>query len=158
VIAKETKRRTDQIHRETSEVIVDGGPLAAVAGGVQAVNETLAIHAAWTEERLEAAEERLGGLELGQAAIREDIAGLTTRVGNLEVGFVGMRADMVRMEERIRGDMATMETRLRGDMATMETRIRSDFDKLAVRIDKVISFAVKDEPRLDEVERETEKE
>lgn len=132
VIAKEMKRRTDKVHKEMSEVIVNGGPVSAVAKGVQAVNETLAHHAAWTEERFEQVEERLGGLELGQQAILEAIGGLTIRVGNLETAHVAMHAEMGRMEARLSGKI----------------------DGLALRIDKVISFVIKDELKLAEILKE----
>lgn len=108
------------------------------------VNETLAHHAAWTDERFEGVEERLGGLYLGQQHVREDLAGLSmkmdgmsSRVGNLEFAFVGVRADMVRMETRIRGDVGQARSEIRGDI-----------DLLAVRLDKVLSCAVKDELKL----------
>lgn len=136
VVAKEVKRRTDKVHHDMSEVIVNGGPLVAVARGVQAVNETLATHAAWTEERFDMVEERLGGLELGQQAIREDIAGVTVRLGNLETANVGMRAEMARMETRLQGSI----------------------DRLAVRMDQVISVAIKDELRLKLALAESEQE
>ena len=140
MIAKEMKRRTDTVHRNMSEVIVNGGPLSAVAKGVQDVNETLAHHAAWTEERFEMVEDRLGSLDLGQQHIREDLAGLTVRVGSLETAFVGMRADMVRMETRIRDDIDEMQSQIHGDIS-----------QLAVRVDKVLAFAIKDELKLAEI-------
>lgn len=108
------------------------------------VNETLAHHAAWTDERFEGVEERLGGLGLGQQHVREDLAGLSlkmdgmsSRVGNLEFAFVGVRADMVRMETRIRGDVGQARSEIRGDI-----------DLLAVRLDRVLLIAEKDESRL----------
>jgi hypothetical protein len=126
VIAKESERRTDKVPMEMS------------------VNETLAHHAAWTDERFEGVEERLGGLHLGQQHVREDLAGLSlkmdgmsSRVGNLEFAFVGVRADMVRMETRIRGDVGQARSEIRGDI-----------DLLAVRLDRVLSCAVKDELKL----------
>jgi hypothetical protein len=160
VTAREAKRRIDKVREEMSEVIVNGGPLTAVAQGVQDVNETIAHHAAWTEERFDKVEERLGGLELGQMEIREDISrldtkvdrlcdrvdGLATRMGNLEIASVGMRAEMVRMEQRL-------ETR----MDRMRDEIRGDIDKLAVRMDKVIAFAVRDGLKLDEVSTQADK-
>jgi hypothetical protein len=133
VIAKEVKRRTDRVPMEMSEVTV-----------LQGLNEILAHHAAWTDERFEGVEERLGGLGLGQQHVREDIAGMSTktdgisiRVGNLEFAFVGMRADMVRMETRIRGDLGQARSEIRGDI-----------DLLAVRLDKVLEFAARDELKL----------
>lgn len=114
---------------------------------LQGVNETLAHHAAWTDERFEGLEERLGGLSLDQQRVHDEFSGFSTkmdglsiRVGNLEFAFVGMRADMVRMETRIRGDVG---------QARME--IRGDIDLLAVRVDKVLAFAVKDELKLAEI-------
>jgi hypothetical protein len=137
------KRRTDKVHRDMSEVIVNEGPLSAVAKGVQDVNETLAHHAAWTEERFERVEDRLGGLELGQQAIVESVDGLSMRVGNLEVAFVGMRADMVRMEERLVDRIDGLALTVDGLALTV--------NGLAVRVDKVLAFAIKDELKLAEI-------
>jgi hypothetical protein len=133
VIAKKTEPRTDRVPMDMSEVT-----------GMQSVNETLAHHAAWTDERFEGVEERLGGLDLGQQHVREELAGLSTkmdgmsiRVGNLEFAFVGMRADMVRMETRIRSDVGKARAEIRGDI-----------DILAVRLDRVLAHAARDEFRL----------
>lgn len=153
MIAKEVKRRTDKVHRDMSEVIVNEGPLSAVAMGVQAVNETLAHHAAWTEERFEIVEDRLGSLELGQQNIREDIAGLTgkvdglsIRVGNLETAHVAMHAEMGRMEARLSSKIDGLAVRVDG--------IAVGIDKLAVRVDKVLAFGTKDELKLAEILKE----
>ncbi|HEX6684822.1 MAG TPA: hypothetical protein VF062_18600 [Candidatus Limnocylindrales bacterium] len=140
VIAKEVKRRTDKVHQDMSEVIVNGGPLMAVARGVQDVNETLAIHAAWTEERFDVVEERLGGLELGQKAIREDIAGLTVKVDSIDAKVDGLTGRV--------GNLEISSVGMRAEMAQMETRLQGSIDRLAVRMDQVISFAVKDELKL----------
>jgi hypothetical protein len=116
VIAKKMKQRTDTAQPDMSEVIVNE----------KDVNVTLAHHAAWTDERFEGVEERLGGLELGQKSLLEAIGGLTVRVGSLEVAHVARHAEMGRMEARLSGKI----------------------DGLTLRIDKVLSFAVKDEPKL----------
>jgi hypothetical protein len=127
VIAKEVKRRTDQVHRDMSEVIVNEG--------IQAVNETIAHHAAWTDERFERVEERLGGLELGQQTIVNSLNGLTIRVGNLETAYIAIYAQMGRMEERLSGKIDGLTPQI---------------DGLAVRMDRVLAFAIKDERRLAE--------
>jgi len=146
VIAKEVKRRTDKVYREMSEVIVNEGPVSAVAMGVQDVNVTLAHHAAWTEERFEGVEERLGGLELGQQAIREDIAGLTVKVDGLDTKVTGIASRV--------GNLEIVQIGMLADMREWKDQIRGDINKLAVRMDKVISFAIKDELKLAEIVKE----
>lgn len=155
MIAKETKRRTDRVHKDMDEVIVNGGPLSAMARGVQDVNETLAIHAAWTEERFDGVEDRLGGLELGQQNIRADLAGLSTRLDHLDTKVDRLDAKVDGLTFRV-GNLETAFVGMRADMVTMKDQIRDDIDKLAVRMDRVISFATKDELKLAEVEQEAE--
>lgn len=174
MIAKETERRTDKVHKDMDEVIVNSGPLSAVARNVQDVNETLAIHAAWTEERFDGVEERLGGLELGQQNIRADIAGLSTRVDRLDIKVDRLDTRVDRLDAKVDrldakvdqldtkvdgltfrvGNLETAFVGMRADMVTMKDQIRDDIDKLAVRMDRVISFAIKDELKLAEAEGE----
>jgi hypothetical protein len=181
MIAKEVKRRTDKVHKEMDEVIVNGGPLSAVAQGVQAVNVTLAHHAAYTEERFERVEDRLESLELGQHAIVESINGLNTRVGNLETAHVAMHAEMGRMEARLTGKIDGLAGRVDGLAGTVNglagrvdglagtvnglagrvdglagtvNGLVGTIDGLTVRMDKVLAFAIKDELKLAEIMKE----
>lgn len=108
MISKEAERSTDKAHPDQSEVIVNEAD----------VNVTLAHHAAWTDERFETAEERLGGLEAGQQSILEAIGGLSARVGNLETAHVAMHAQMGRVEIGLSGKV----------------------DGIALRIDKVLEI------------------
>ncbi|HZM79070.1 MAG TPA: hypothetical protein VFC19_25350 [Candidatus Limnocylindrales bacterium] len=153
MIAKEVKRRTDKVYREMSEVIVNEGPVSAVAMGVQDVNVTLAHHAAWTEERFEGVEERLGGLELGQQAIREDIAGLTVKVDGLDTKVTSLDTKVTGIASRV-GSLEIVQIGMLADMREWKDQIRGDINKLAVRMDKVISFAIKDELKLAEILKE----
>lgn len=176
--AEEVKRKTAKIYADMEEVKMDNdGPVAAVATAVQELNQTTAVHAAWTEERFDKVDEgfdtvdkrfdevdrRLNVLEKGQCDIRQAMSRMETGIRedmrmreNALVWHVtkvesGIRQDMSKMESGIRQDMAKMEKGIRQDMAKSETAIRGDIAQLTARVEQVLSFAIRDEMNVREV-------
>ena len=126
------KRGTEKISKDIDEVIVrTDGALKVVATAVQEVNETLAVHAAWTEERFDQVHERLAGLETGQRTLRADLSRLEA----------GVRADMRGLEKSLRHDMSRMERRIRGDL----TELRRDLTQLAGRVEEMLATMLRED-------------
>src|SRR5688572_19736576 len=74
VVTKVQSMSTEQIHEEMTQVMKRGGGLASVARAVDALNFTLATHAAWTDERFERIDARFERVEsrLDKVEIRLD--------------------------------------------------------------------------------------
>ena len=102
------------------QVIAGGGEVATIARAVDALNLSLAHHAAWTDERfdkvderfhkvdrpLDAVDERLAGIEEGQGGFVEfnriDVKNtLTRRSGSLDVRVGRLEADLAQVTEKV---------------------------------------------------------
>lgn len=122
VSTEEVKRRTERVGKEIDEVIeVSEGSLAVVAKCVRDVNETLAIHAAWTDERFDQVESRLSGIERGQLALQHGQSALS----------LGQAALMQKLD------------RLDGKFEAPSERAVRAMDRLTARVDELLDFVIR---------------
>lgn len=130
VTAEETKRRIRKVHRDMDEVIVTSGALAVLARSVQDVNETLSIHAAWTEERFDKVDERFDKVDQRLVKIDERFVKVDERFDKIDERFEKVDERFEKVDERFNRLEATMSR---------------EFHLLNLRLDQVISFATKSE-------------
>jgi hypothetical protein len=143
---------TERIHEEMNQVIAEGGAVATVARAVDALNLSLAHHAAWTEERFDKVDQRfdevddrLGSLEQGQLRLVRDLNQLNYKV---DKGFARVDARMDRFEIRLDGLEAKIDG-VEANAAMRHASLEAKFDRMSARVEEVLSFAIRDERRVD---------
>lgn len=132
---------TERIHEEMSRVISHANGLATVARAVDALNLSLAHHAAWTDERFDKVEERFNRIDERFVQVDQRFDRLELKVANLEHkvdnGFAETKAHFARLEAKV--DAGYLE------MAGM-------INHLTARVEEVINVAERRERRIDEID------
>ncbi len=157
----EVMRRTDGVDEVLGEVLVGSETaLATVAKAVRDVNETLAVHAAWTDERFEAVDDRLVSLARVQAMtcgkVEMQMAGIELRMLGFGVGQSGMEQTLSKLEQNqaaLMQDHVAMfqkaerleegQEALQQGLATLVETIHG----LTTRVGEALAYAISDEMR-----------
>lgn len=142
---QEVKRRTEKVDETMGEVLSDGDPaLAIVAKAVRDVNETLAVHAAWTEERFEAVDKRLVSLArifvMTSSKFETQIAGFDSRLLGFGVGQSGMGRTLSKLEHN-QMDLMQGQEALQQQLETFIETMQG----LTARVGEVLALAISDE-------------
>ncbi len=135
--------------------------VATVAKAVRDVNETLAVHAAWTEERFEAMDERLVSLARVQVMtctkVEMHLAGIDARLIGFGVGQSGMGQMLSKLEQNqaalMQDHVAMLQKaeRLEQSQEVLQQGLATLVEKmqgLTARVGEVLAFAIADEMRL----------
>ncbi len=155
----EVRRRTDNVDEVINKVAVESdGALATVARAVRDVNETLAVHAAWTEERFEAMDERLISLAriaaMASSKVEMQVAGMDARVLGFGVWQTGIGQTLSKVEQHqaalIQGHVAMfqkVERLEQGQEALQQGQVTlvETMQGLTTRVGEVLAFAISDE-------------
>ncbi len=155
----EVKRKTDRVDEMIGELVA--GPdadLAVVGKAVRDVNETLAVHAAWTEERFEAVLDRLVSLArvlvMTSSKIEMHIAGIDSRLPGLAVSLSGIAQTLSNLEQDqavlLQRDMAMLQKfeRLEQSQEALQhglTMYAETVQSLTTRVGEVLADAISDE-------------
>ncbi|WP_162907216.1 hypothetical protein [Allorhizocola rhizosphaerae] len=155
----EIKRRTDRVDEAINEVIAesDVGP-ATVGKAVRDVNETLAVHAAWTDERFEKVNDRLVSLAriqvMTSSKVEMQIARIESRLAGLGVGQSQIGQSLSKLEQSqaalLQRDTALfqrVERLEQGQEALQQglTLLAETVQGLTTRVGEVLAFAISDE-------------
>jgi hypothetical protein len=113
----------EKIDEEMDKVTDHGVGLVAVAKAVKSLNLTLAHHTAWTEERFEAVDRRFEAIDRRFDAIDKKFEA------------IDVRFDM--MDRKIDTGFGLL---------------MNEINRLSARMERVVSFAIRDELKVDEID------
>ncbi|WP_117213162.1 hypothetical protein [Allorhizocola rhizosphaerae] len=156
---QEVKRRTEKVDETIDEVLTDSEPaLATVARAVRDVNETLAVHAAWTEERFETVDDRLVSLAriqvMTSSKMEMQIAGIESRLLGFGVGQSGITQTMSKVDQNqgalLQGHVAMFQKveRLEQNQEALQqgqANLVETMHGLTARVGEVLALAISDE-------------
>ncbi|WP_117211126.1 hypothetical protein [Allorhizocola rhizosphaerae] len=153
------ERRTGKVDEMLGEVLVGSdAAVATVAKAICDVNETFAVHAAWTEERFETVDDRLVSLAriqvMASSKVEMQIAGIDSRIRGFEASQSGMRQTLSKLEHNhavLMQDHAAMcqkverlelgQEALQQGLAALVETMRG----LTVRVGEVLAHAISEE-------------
>lgn len=157
----EVKHRTERVDEAINEVITESDAgLAAVSRAVSDVNETLAVHAAWTEERFESVDDRLASLAriqvMASSKVEMQIVGIESHLRGFGVSLSAMMQTLSRLDQNqaaLLQDHSAMVQRAerleqhqeasRQELAMLVETMRG----LTARVGEVLACAISDEMR-----------
>jgi hypothetical protein len=156
---QEVKRRTERVDEVIEEVLADSdAALASVARAVRDVNETLAVHAAWTDERFEAVDDRLVSLAriqvMTSSKVEMQIAGIDSRILGFGVSLSSIGQTLSKMEQSqgalVQGHVAMFQKveRLEQGQEVLQQGQATLVDTmhgLTTRVTEVLAVAITDE-------------
>ncbi|WP_162907698.1 hypothetical protein [Allorhizocola rhizosphaerae] len=135
----------ERVDQAIGEVLTGADPaLATIAKAVCDVNETLAVHAAWTEKRFEAVDKRLVSLArifvMTSSKFDTQIAGFDSRLLGFGVGQSGMGRTLSKLEQN-QAALAQGQDALQQQLATLMETMQG----LTTRVGEVLAIAITDE-------------
>ena len=146
---------TERVHEEMNQVIAEGGGLATVARAVDALNLSLAHHAAWTEERFDKVDKRFDKVdkrlaESNQLRTRVDLGFtmLDARIDVLETSYVELKTSQEAQFDAVEAKIDAVDAKAAERHASLEAK----FDRMSARVEEVLNFAIRKEQRVDEID------
>ncbi len=139
---------TERIHEEMSQVIAEGGGLATVARAVDALNLSLAHHAAWTNERFDKVDERFDKVDQRLDRVELRLDGLEVGHGRLSLQVDTLSARVGGLERKVDSGLARLDEKIDSSHARLEEKI----DRMSARVEEVLAFATRQERRADRAE------
>jgi hypothetical protein len=145
VSTRDVQRRTEGVDEVLNEVLVGSDTaLATVAKAVRDVNETLAVHAAWTEERFEAVDDRLVSLARVQfmtsSKVDMQLAAIESRLIGFGVSQSGIGPTLSKVEQNQAALMQRQDA-LQQELATLVETMQG----LTARVGEALACAISEE-------------
>ncbi len=135
--------------------------LATVAKAVRDVNETLAVHAAWTDERFEAMDARLLSLAhvqvMTSTKVEMHLAGIEARLIGFGISQSGMGRTLSKLEQNqaalMQDHVAMLQKaeRLEQGQEVLQQGLATlveNMQGMTTRVGEVLAFAIAEEMRL----------
>jgi chromosome segregation ATPase len=149
------KKTTEEIHEEMNQVTVSGRGLKTVAAAVDALNLSLSHHAAWTDERFDRVDLRFDAVDKRFDQIDERFAKVDQRFDAIEERLDGLEGSqgkllfrVEKLEAKVDNGFAKLDAKIDG----VREELGGKIDQMTARIEQVLSFAVRDELGVDEID------